>query len=112
MKPHAALYQRTAASPRGGKSSTRPGGFRLLAALLLLGVPLAVAAWGLGGYSAQRERNNADTRLIDSLNSAGGAYRGVFVERRLGRQAGSPNEPRVQHELLHGAARGRLEDAA
>jgi PAS domain S-box-containing protein len=46
----------------------------LIAALLLLAVPLAVAAWGLGGYSAQRERNNADTRLVDSLNSGSSAY--------------------------------------
>ncbi len=82
--------------------STRPGGFRLLAALLLLGVPLAVAAWGLGGYSAQRERNNADTRLINSLNSAGGVYRGVLanVDSAATRLA---NEARVQHELLHGS---------
>ena len=58
-------HQRLRAAAAGMK--TRPGGFRLLLALLLLAVPLAVAAWGLGGYSAQRERNNADTRLIDSL---------------------------------------------
>ncbi len=65
--------------------NNRPGGFRLPAALLLLAVPLAVAVWGLGGFSAQRERNNADTQLIDSLNSAGGVYRRVLVERRLDR---------------------------
>jgi two-component system phosphate regulon sensor histidine kinase PhoR len=84
--------------------NTRPGGFRLPAALLLLAVPLAVAAWGLGGYSAQRERNNADNRLIDSLNSAGGAYRKVLshVDSTASSLAG---ERRVQHELLHGGHR-------
>jgi len=51
---------------------------RLIAALLLLAVPLAVAVWGLAGYSAQRERNNADSRLVDGLNSGGRAYRGVL----------------------------------
>ncbi len=87
--------------------SIRPGGFRLPVALLLLAVPLAVAAWGLGGYSAQRERNNADNRLIDTLNSAGGAYRGVLsnVDSAAGRLAG---ERRVQHELLHGGRRAAV----
>jgi PAS domain S-box-containing protein len=44
------------------------------AALLLLAAPLAVAAWGLGGYSAQRERSNADTKLVAALDSAGNGY--------------------------------------
>ena len=79
--------------------NTRPGGFRLPAALLLLAVPLAVAAWGLGGYSAQRERNNADNRLIESLNSAGDGYRGLLtdVDSTASRLA---KRPRVQHEFL------------
>jgi PAS domain S-box-containing protein len=98
MKPHAAL------------TSNRPGGVKLIAALLLLAVPLAVAAWGLGGYSASRERNNADSRLIDSLNSAGNAYRGVLsdLDSAASRLA---NERRVQHELLrsgHGAVVWRM----
>ena len=78
--------------------SNRPGGW-LPAALLLLAVPLAVAAWGLGGYSAQRERNNADNRLIESLNSAGDGYRGLLtdVDSTASRLA---KRPRVQHEFL------------
>ena len=102
MMPQAALTD--APAPPGRGMSTRPGGFRLPAALLLLAVPLAVAAWGLGGYSAQRERNNADNRLIDSLNSAGGGYRSVLsnVDSAASRLAG---ERRVQHQLLHGGHR-------
>ena len=50
---------------------------RLIAALLLLAAPLAVAAWGLGGYAAQRARTSADTRLVRSLDSAGNAYRNL-----------------------------------
>ena len=63
MKPPAAL------------TSKRPGGARLLAALILLAAPLAVAAWGLGDYAAQREHNNADARLTGSLNTAIRGYR-------------------------------------
>jgi two-component system phosphate regulon sensor histidine kinase PhoR len=90
--------------------SNRPGGFRLPVALVLLAVPLAVAVWGLGGFSAQRERNNADTQLIDSLNSAGGVYRGVVtdVDSTASRLA---NGRRVQHEFLrrhHRAAVWRM----
>jgi two-component system phosphate regulon sensor histidine kinase PhoR len=81
--------------------STRPGGARLPVALLLLAVPLAVAVWGLGGYSAQRERNNADTKLIDNLNTAAGSYRRVLsnVDLAATRLSG---KRRVQHELFHG----------
>jgi two-component system phosphate regulon sensor histidine kinase PhoR len=102
MMPQAALTDAPVPPRRG--TNTRPGGFRLPVALVLLAVPLAVAAWGLGGYSAQRERNNADNRLIDSLNSAGSGYRGVLsnVDSAASRLAG---ERRVQHELLHGGHR-------
>ena len=58
----------------------RPGGVRLISALLLLAVPLAVVAWGLGNYAAQRERNNADNELAASLQSAGDAYHRVFSD--------------------------------
>jgi two-component system phosphate regulon sensor histidine kinase PhoR len=63
--------------PTTREPDTHPGGFRLIAALLLLAIPLVVAAWGIGNYAAQRERNQADSRLAESLSpsSAGGAYR-------------------------------------
>ena len=81
--------------------STRPGRVRLLPiALLLLAVPLAVAAWGLGGYSAQRERNNADTRLIDSLNSAGSFYRRRVLSKVDLAATRLSGDRRVQHELV------------
>jgi two-component system phosphate regulon sensor histidine kinase PhoR len=74
---------------------------------LLLAVPLAVAVWGLGGYSAQRERNSADTQLIDSLNSASDVYRGVLtdVDSTASRLA---NGRRVQHEFLRGHHRAAV----
>ena len=89
MKPHATL------------TSTRPGKIRLTAALLLLAAPLAVAAWGLGGYAAQRERNNADARLTSGLDSAGAGYR-ALVSDADSAATSLANKPRVQHELLHG----------
>jgi PAS domain S-box-containing protein len=63
-----------------------------------------VAAWGLGGYAAQRERNNADSRLAGSLDSAGNAYRGVLsiAESRAAELA---NKRRVQLRFLHGKSR-------
>jgi PAS domain S-box-containing protein len=89
---------------------------RLIAALLLLAVPLAVAVWGLAGYSAQRERNNADTRLVDSLNSGGSAYRGVLSsldsaatrlanERRRGVHGAVVWRMRVDAKHPHGSLR-------
>src|SRR5205807_2533554 len=69
MKPHADPTSPSAPPRRG--MSTRPGRVMLIAALLLLAIPLAVAVWGFGGYSAQRERNNADAQLARSLNKAG-----------------------------------------
>jgi PAS domain S-box-containing protein len=89
MKPHAAL------------TNTRPGKVRLLAALLLLGAPLAVAAWGLGGYAAQRERNNADARLTSTLDSAARAYRSLVMHADSAATSRA-DKPGVQHELLHG----------
>ncbi len=74
---------------------------RLIAALLLLAAPLAVAAWGLGSYSAQRERSNADARLVRSLDSGAEVYRGLVANAGMAasRQA---SERRVQLELLRG----------
>jgi len=89
MKPHATL------------TSTRPGKIRLTAALFLLAAPLAVAAWGLGGYAAQRERNNADARLTSGLDSVGAGYR-ALVSDADSAATSLANKPRVQHELLHG----------
>ncbi len=76
---------------------------RLIAALLLLAAPLAVAAWGLGSYSAQRERSNADTRLVRSLDSGGDAYRSLLAsaDAAASRKA---SERQVQLALLR---RGR-----
>jgi two-component system phosphate regulon sensor histidine kinase PhoR len=78
--------------------SIRPGGLRLIAALLLLAAPLVVAAWSLGGYSAQRERNSADTQLANSLNRGYSTYRDLFThaDSRAQRIA---NKPRYQREL-------------
>jgi len=99
MKPPAALTSAPVPQRRG--LSIRPGGVRLIAALLLLAAPLAVAAWGLGNYAAQRERNNADARLTDSLNSASRVYRRALsnVDVAAARLA---NDRQVQHKLLHG----------
>jgi PAS domain S-box-containing protein len=82
----------------------RPGKVGLIAALLLLGAPLVLAAVGLGGYSAQRVRSNADSRLVSSLNAAGELYRNLVSE------AGSTatqlaRAPRVQREFLRGRTR-------
>jgi PAS domain S-box-containing protein len=97
MKSQAAL---TSASvpPQRRELSIRPGGVRLIAALLLLAAPLVVAAWSLGGYSAQRERNSADTQLANNLNRAYATYRGLFThaDSRAQRIA---NKPRYQREL-------------
>ena len=81
--------------------SIRPGGVRLIAALLLLAAPLAVAAWSLGGYSAQRERNNADARLANSLNSAVGTYRDLLPNADS-RASLLARKPRYQRELRSG----------
>jgi len=78
--------------------SIRPGGVRLIAALLLLAAPLVVAAWSLGGYAGQRAHDKADARLADSLNSAVGTYRRLLPEaqRRAGKLA---RKTRYQREL-------------
>jgi two-component system phosphate regulon sensor histidine kinase PhoR len=83
---------------------TRPGRVRLIAALLLLGAPLAVAAWGLGGYAAQREHSNADARLVTSLNSAGAAYRNLVSDAGSA-AARLASVRRLQREFLPGAHR-------
>jgi PAS domain S-box-containing protein len=74
---------------------------RLIAALLLLAAPLAVAAWGLGGYAAQRERNNADTRLVRSLDSAGDSYRSLLSEAGAAASQKAA-ERRLQLDFLRG----------
>ena len=77
MKSEAALTS-TSAPPR--RESSRPGRVWLIAALVLLAAPLAVAAWGLGGNAAQRERNNADSRLTRRLNSGAEGYRNLVAD--------------------------------
>ena len=96
MKSQAALTS-TSAPPR--RESSRPGRVWLIVALVLLAAPLAVAAWGLGGNAAQRERNNADTRLTRRLNSAAESYRNLVSDadaaaRRLA------NNRQVHHRLI------------
>jgi PAS domain S-box-containing protein len=90
--------------PREQEIGARPGRVRLIAALLLLAAPLAVAAWQLGNYSAERERSNADARLATSLGSAVDAYRNVLAQvgATASRRASDRN---VQRELLRGGAR-------
>src|SRR3954468_3224238 len=77
MKSQAAL---TTASAPPRRESSRPGRVWLVAALVLLAVPLAVAVWGLGGNAAQRERNNADAGLTDRLNFAARSYRNLVSD--------------------------------
>ena len=95
------LRARNRVEPDGRELETRPGGMRLIAALLLLAAPLVVAAWGLGNYAAQRERNNADNGLTGSLQSAGDAYRSLVSD--AGAAATQKASMRsVQLEFLHG----------
>ena len=96
MKPQAVVTTAPASHRRG--LNIRPGGVWLIAALLLLAVPLAVAAWGLGGYSAQRERNNADTRLADSLTRATREYRHLVSRADVAANK-EANRPGVQRAL-------------
>ena len=99
MKSQAALTS-ASVTPRRERS-IRPGGVRLIAALLLLAAPLVVAAWSLGGYAAQRERNNADARLADSLNNAGGTYRDL-LSNADSRARTLASKPRYQRQLRNG----------
>src|SRR5215467_1044368 len=101
MMPQAAATSTSApASPRRA-TSVGPGRLRLIAALLLLAAPLAVAAWSIGNYSAQRERNTADTRLTNSVNMAGGAY-GRLVSRADSAANRLANRRPLQLEILRG----------
>ena len=76
----------------------------LLAALLILALPLAVAVWGLGRYSAQRERSNADARLAQSLNSASGGYRNLLSQAGPIASKKASNR-RIQRDFLRGRHR-------
>jgi PAS domain S-box-containing protein len=96
MKSQAALTNISAA-PR--RESSRPGRVWLIAALVLLAAPLAVAAWGLGNNAAQRERNNADSRLTKSLNSAAGIYRDLVSEADVAVRRLAHNR-QVRHVLI------------
>src|SRR5690242_7366553 len=104
MMPQAAATSTSApASPRRG-TGIGPGGLRLIAALLLLAAPLAVAAWSIGNYSAQRERNTADTQLTNSVNMAGGKY-GRLVSRADSKANRLANQRSLQLEFLRGGPR-------
>jgi PAS domain S-box-containing protein len=95
MKSQAALTN-ISAPPR--RESSRPGRVWLIVALVLLAAPLAVAAWGLGNNAAQRERNNADTRLTNRLNRAVREYRGLASNANAA-AAALANKHWVQREL-------------
>ena len=84
-------------------SGARAGRARLLAALLLLALPLAAAVWAFGGYSARRERSNADARLVQSLSAASGAYENVISTAGLAANRRA-NRPRVRREVSRGRA--------
>jgi two-component system phosphate regulon sensor histidine kinase PhoR len=79
----------------------RPGKAGLIVALVLLATPLALAAWGLGGYSAQRVRSNADARLTTSLNAASQAY-GTLVSRAGPIASKLAGKRRVAREVVRG----------
>ena len=67
----------------------------------MLAAPLAVAAWSIGNYSAQRERNTADTRLTNSVNMAGGVY-GRLISRAELKANQLANHRPLQLALLRG----------
>ena len=58
---------------------------RLAGALLLLAIPLVVAVWSLGNFSARRARNDADQQLVAGLARALDSYQ--VVRRDAGRRA-------------------------
>jgi PAS domain S-box-containing protein len=77
-----------------------PRNLRLAASLLLLALPLAIAAWAFSNYAASRERTRADELLARDVRAAVGAYRSVLGEadqrgRRYARKR------RVQRALAH-----------
>jgi hypothetical protein len=96
MKPQAAL---TTASAPPRRESSRPGRVWLIAALVLLAAPLAVAVWGLGGNAAQRARDNADSRLTDRLNHAVREYRALVSDANEAARRLAHNR-RVHHVLI------------
>ena len=98
MKPHEEPNSPSDSPKR--RMSNRPGRAMLIGALLLLAIPLAVAVWGLGGYSAQRERNNADAQLARSLNKAGRVYQGLLT--KADSAASAHTTGRYQREVLRG----------
>jgi two-component system, OmpR family, phosphate regulon sensor histidine kinase PhoR len=100
------LRARHRVEPVTREADARPGGLRLILALLLLAIPLVVAAWGLGNYAAQRERNNADSRLAETLGSSavGGAYRRA-VSAADAAATRLANARRVQLHFLRGKSR-------
>ena len=95
------LRARNRAEPARHEVDPRPSRLRLVVALLLLAVPLVVAAWGLGGYAAQRERNNADSALAGSFGSAADVYRNL-VSRAGALATRKASNRHVQLEFLRG----------
>jgi two-component system phosphate regulon sensor histidine kinase PhoR len=100
------LRARNRVEPSKREPEARPGGLRLIVALLLLAAPLVVAAWGLGNYAGQRERNNADNGLAGILSSgaAGGAYHRAVADT-ANAATRLAHHRRVQLPFLRGASR-------
>ena len=92
---------RNRAEPARHEVDPRPSRIRLVVALLLLAIPLVVAAWGLGGYAAQRERNNADSGLTTSFGSAADVY-GRLVSRAGALATRNASNRHIQLEFLRG----------
>lgn len=95
------LRARNRVEPARHEVDPRPSRLRLVVALLLLAVPLVVAAWGLGGYAAQRERNNADSALAGSFGSAADVYRNL-VSRAGALATRKASNRHIQLEFLRG----------
>jgi PAS domain S-box-containing protein len=112
MKLHASvnsafpLRARNRVEPTPRDLDSQPSGVRLIAALLLLAIPLVVAAWGLGNYAAQRERTNADNALAGIITSgaAGSAYRHAVSPAHAAAER-LAHERRVQLHFLRGTSR-------
>jgi two-component system, OmpR family, phosphate regulon sensor histidine kinase PhoR len=72
--------------------------------LLLLALPLAIAAWAFGGYAANRQRNKVDQSLVSEINAAGKKYQRI-VKVNGARARNVANRPGVQRALMRHKAK-------